>query len=133
MADAPQSEGLKASADIAKQIITLSTGAVAFTVTFLDKFTAQSSGPFKSVPPSLYVAWVFFGLSVLSSLWTLMAITGTLTALDRKVNGWSLSKDQADAANGAGGNVQMPALVMLATFLLAIIAMIGTGIALTCR
>jgi hypothetical protein len=93
-----QIDGLKASADIAKQIITLSTGAVAFTVTFLDKFTAHDKGPIHDVPYGLYVAWALFGLTVLLSLWTLMAITGTLDAIDRQANGWNLSESQKAAA-----------------------------------
>jgi hypothetical protein len=108
MAGSPTSEGLKASAEIAKQVITLSTAAVAFTVTFLDKFTAHASGPFRGVPQSLYVAWGLFGLSILFSLWTLMAITGTLVSLDRAVNGWQLTESQADAAKGAGSTCSCP-------------------------
>ena len=41
---APSTEGLKAAADITKQIIALSTGAVAFTITFLEKFNTAPAG-----------------------------------------------------------------------------------------
>jgi hypothetical protein len=131
MGNGPQSEGLKASGEIAKQVITLSAGAVAFTVTFLDKFTAHAGGAFQRVPCWLYIAWGLFGLSILFCLWTLMAITGTLIALDRKANGWTLTEDQEKAAIGAGDNVQIPAILMLVAFLFAIIAMIWTGVSLT--
>jgi hypothetical protein len=129
---AAQIEGLKASVDIAKQVITLSTGAVAFTVTFFDKFTSHGSGPIHGVPWSLYVTWACFGAAVLCSLWTLMGITGTLESLDRQANNWTLSEDQKKAAAGEGGsNIKIPALAMLALFLIAIIAMICTGIQVT--
>jgi hypothetical protein len=126
-----KTEGLKASSEIAKQIIALSTGAVAFTVTFLDKFTSHASDQIKIVPKSLYVAWTFFGLAILAALWTLMSITGTLDALDRKANGWSLTDAQQSVSQGASSNVRLPATIMLAMFMLAIIAMIWTGARLT--
>jgi Fe2+ transport system protein B len=126
-----QSDGLKASSEIAKQVITLSTGAVAFTVTFLDKFTAHGQGPISGVPVALYVSWALFGLSVLFSLWTLMAVTGTLVAFDRKENAWTLTPSQEKAIQGADGNVTKPAILMVLSFLSAIIAMIFTGVRLT--
>jgi len=127
MGSSVQSEGFRASADVAKTVITLSTGAVAFTVTFLDKFTRHAAGAAIGAPTSLYVAWGLFGLAVLCALWTLMAITGTLIALDRAANKWPLNASQEQAAKGAGRNAQVPALAMLAAFLLAILAMIWTG------
>jgi hypothetical protein len=128
-----KSEGLKASADIAKLVITLCSGAVAFTVTFLEKFTAHTEGQALHAPLGLYVAWALFGLAILFSLWTLMAITGTLESLDRQANGWPLAEAQRLAAEGVGGNVKIPALLMLGTFLMAVLAMILTGVELAQR
>jgi hypothetical protein len=132
MAAELKSEGLKAQADIAKQMITLCAGAVGFTVTFVDKFTANSAGHSK-LPLSLYVAWALFGLDIIFALWTLMAITGTLDVMDRHSNGWSLLNDrQREIVDGQcdSGHIKRPAVAMLFTFLLAVIAMIWTGLRL---
>ena len=133
MANDLKNDSLKAQADIAKQIITLCSGAVGFTVTFLDKFTAHAQGYPAKIPVSLYVAWVLFGLDIIFSLWTLTAITGTLDVLDRKNNEWAmLNARQVKIANGKSKSehVNRPAMAMLATFLLAVLAMIWTGFCL---
>jgi len=130
MSELLKNDGLKASAEIAKQIIALCTGAVAFTVTFLDKFTQHPKDAPPHIPCGLYMAWALFGLTILFCLLTLMAITGTLDALDRQANGWPLSEAQDAAAKGASGNIRKPALMMLGAFLFAVFAMIFTGIQL---
>ena len=127
MANPWHTDGLKSAQDIAKQVITLSGGAVAFTVTFVDKFVQHGKDKLPELPLSLYVAWGLFGLAILLALWTLMAITGTLGAFDRQANGWKLTESQDAVTKGAGGNVQKPALAMLGAFLFAIFAMIWTG------
>jgi len=130
MAGELKNEGLKAQADIAKQMITLCSGAVGFTVTFVDKFTANSPGHPAKIPLSLYIAWALFGLDIIFALWTLMAITGTLDVLDRQNNGWALLNDrQQEIATGKSESehVTRPAVAMLVTFLLAVLAMIWTG------
>ncbi|WP_315830757.1 hypothetical protein [Bradyrhizobium prioriisuperbiae] len=131
MADKPSSEGLKSAADTTKQIITLSTGVIALTVTFLEKVvqTTASGAGTRSVPWSMFVAWILFGVAILAAVATLGAITGTLDALDRKQNGLTLNDSQTqaieDLANGS--NVKTPALVMSATFILAMGFTIATG------
>lgn len=125
-----QVEGFKAAAEIAKQIIALSTGAVAFTVTFLEKFTHPAPNKVLAVPPGLYVGWVLFGLTVLFAMWNLMAITGSLEAIDRKMNGWPLTPAQELSANGDNGNGVLPAYLMIGSFLLAIVAIIWVGFSL---
>lgn len=120
-------EGLKAAADIAKQIITLSTGSVAFTITFLDKFQIRGKDQFATVPLALYIAWVLFGVAILFALLHLMGITGSLESIDRKANGWSLSTHQAAAADGGTEHLRWPGILMLAFFLFAVVAMIVSG------
>lgn len=123
-------EGLKASAEIAKQTIALATGAIAFTVTFLEKFTKTNSGAAIAPPDELYAAWGLLGVSALCAMWTLMALNGTLESLDRKANGWSLSPHQEKAATGEAANVKTPALAMMCTFLLGIATLILAGMRL---
>jgi hypothetical protein len=127
MPDPKKSEGLKTASEIAKQVITLSTGAVAFTVTFLEKFVPHADGKTLSVPASLYISWGLFALAMGFALWTLMAITGTLIAFDREVNGWTLTDADKKAVGGGAGNVNLPAWLMLVSFFLAVLAMIWTG------
>lgn len=122
-------EGFKAAINIAKQVIALSTGAVAFTVTFLDKFVTRPAGQAATIPASLYVAWIFFGIAIFFAMFHLMGITGSLESIDRQANGWSLTPDQKKAAEGGTAHLRWPAMLMLAFFLAAVIAMIVAGFA----
>jgi len=118
-------EGPKAEADTAKQIITLSTGALAFTVTFLEKTNASAA---TLAPNTLYVSWLLFGLTIALALWYLVAQNGTIDAVARKENGWEISKDQERAANGGRGHVKLPAMLMYVSFFSAVITLIASGI-----
>jgi hypothetical protein len=128
MADKPQIEGLKAAMDTAKQIITLSTGVIALTVTFLEKIVQPSlASAARNVPWPLSVAWIVFGLAIVFAVWTLMALTGTLNAMDRRANGLTLSEAQQTVVDAYGDNVQVPAVGMVLCFLVAISLTIGAG------
>lgn len=130
MTNGTQIEGFKASADIAKQTITLATGAIAFTVTFLEKFTKTANGNPVPPPTGLYVSWFLLGLSVIFAMWTLMALNGTLESLDRKANGWTLTAAQERAGSGNTENIKCPAVLMVVAFLAGIVAMIIAGLRL---
>lgn len=127
---APSTEGLKAAADITKQIIALSTGAVAFTITFLEKFSTAPKGEALSLPAGLYCTWILFGVTIGFAIFNLMGITGTLESIDRSQNGWSLTAAQRRAAAGSTDHLHWPAVLMFLAFLGAIIAMIVTGFAI---
>jgi hypothetical protein len=129
MADKYSAEGLKAAADMTKQIITLSTGVIALTVTFLEKITQVTVGASRSVPWTLFTAWISFGLAILLAIVTLGAVTGSLDALDRKLNGL-LTSDTQDAAIDAlcsGSNIRFPANAMCAFFFVGMAFTIATG------
>ena len=82
------SEGLKAATDATKQIITLSTSVIALTVTFLEKIVQpQAIAGGRSVPWTMFGAWILFGLSILAVVVTLGAVARTLDAMDRRQNG----------------------------------------------
>lgn len=123
-------EGLKAQAETAKQVTALSTGAVAFTVTFIEKFTHKDSGAAFTTPYGLYACWGLFGLTILFAMWYLIATTGAIDAVDRKLNGWSLSEAQRLAAEGDHGHMKFPGIAMVLCFLAAIAMMIATGLSL---
>ena len=120
-------EGPKAEADTAKQIITLSTGAVAFTVTFLEKFKSGGKGAALELPPALYVVWLLLGATIFFALWYLMALNGTIAALGRKDNGWTLSPAEQKTVDGDEGNTKLPGILMVAAFFLAVVALIVVG------
>jgi membrane-anchored glycerophosphoryl diester phosphodiesterase (GDPDase) len=83
MGDAPGIEGLKAVADLAKQIITLDTAIIGVTVTFADKFQKTIGGKSVTIAPSqLGAAWIAYVLSVLFAVFTLMAVAGSMNEID---------------------------------------------------
>lgn len=126
MADKPQVEGLKSAADFAKQLISLSTGVVTITVTFLDKFTPPV-GNTKKVPWLLEAAWAGYGITILFGCLTLMAITGTLTLVDRQANGQQLTDADKASIDAYGTNIKTPATGMIISFLLSLALTILAG------
>jgi hypothetical protein len=67
--------GFNYAKDLAQQLITLSTGILALSITFTKDIV-------KDIPESpfwiLKAAWVTFLLSICCGIWTLMALAGTL-------------------------------------------------------
>jgi hypothetical protein len=129
LAEKLSTEGLKSAADTTKQVITLSTGVIALTVTFLEKIIQPNGGAGRSVPYTMICAWIFFGLAIIAAVATLGAITGTLNAIDRKQNGQSLAASQKAAISklAAGSNIQTPARVMSVFFIIGMALTIATG------
>ena len=119
-------EGPKAEAENAKQIITLSTGAVAFTVTFLEKFKTHTEGSPVQLPSGLYVAWVLFGLTIGFALWYLMALTGNISAVGRRDNKWRLNVAERKSANGYESNTRLPGLLIVGSFFLSVARLSGS-------
>ena len=129
MTDKLSFEGLKSAADTTKQIITLATGVIALTVTFLEKIVQPQTSAARAVPWTLFGAWILFGLAILFAVITLGAITGSLDALDRKQNGLSTTASQ-DAAIGSlanCSNVRIPAVIMSFVFVGGMALTIATG------
>ncbi|SRR5258708_11782229 len=109
------SEGLKAAGTLTGQMITISSGLLAFTVTFAEKFTPK--GRDLAPPLSLKISWVCFVVTILFGFWTLMALTGTLNQIDRNVA-------ETDPERW---NSRIPALLMFAVFLLGVIFLIAAS------
>ena len=59
-----------------KQVITLSTGIIALTITFVKDFIGEGAPHGAEV--LLAVAWLFYILSVICGVWTLLSVTGSL-------------------------------------------------------
>ena len=125
-------EGLKAALETTKQVITLSTGVITLTITFLEKIVQPDGSTGRIFPPTLKIGWICFGLSIVFGMWTLMAITGTMNALDRKTHGLTLSPrhERAVETLNEGSNIRVPSMLMLLSFLAATLLTIVTGFAL---
>jgi hypothetical protein len=108
-------EGLKAATAVTAQLITVGSGLLAFTVTFAEKFTPK--GAEITPPMALKISWGCFAISILLGFWTLMALTGTLTEIDRSIA----------ESNPARWNSRIPAIAMFAVFFLAVIFLIAAG------
>src|SRR5258706_7065473 len=124
-------EGLKAAADTIKQIIALSTGVIALTITFLEKVLQPlpKEGA-RTVPWTMLAGWILFGLTILVGLLALGSVVGTLNAIDRKRIGLSLTRKQQKAAEDlAGGksDVRKLAFYTYVLFFLGIVLTIATG------
>lgn len=89
------------AADLAKQLITLSTSIVTVTLLFSDHFPAHN--------PWAKTAWVFYLLATLGGIWTLMALTGTLAS----------AAEEASFAAIYKSNVRIPATFQILSFGLA--------------
>lgn len=129
MAEKLSFEGLKSAADTTKQIITLSTGVIALTVTFLEKIVQPATQGARLVPWTMFAAWIFFGLTIVVGVMVLGAVTGTLDALDRRQNELpvSTSQEEAIASLANGKNIRIPARVMSFLFLIGMALTIATG------
>lgn len=86
-----------------KQIITLSTGVLALTITFAHELERSES--WESV---LGWSWALYVSSIVAGVWVLLALSGTLEQTATQV-----------PVSTRGRNVSIPALVQLGAFLLA--------------
>ena len=107
-------EGYKLAADLAKQIITLSTAVVTVTVTFAKEF---KTGAALSVPVTLQISWLCAAFAIIFALWTLMSITGTLIQRDREL----------PDSNVTDSNIRLPAFLMISAFLASILLTMFAG------
>lgn len=96
-----------------KLIITLGTGFLALTVTFLNNYVGDRTVYAKSF---LLAGWFFFFVTIISGIWTILAITGTLDLLSRTKN-----KEIIHINNW---NIKLPATITVLFFLLGIISFI---------
>jgi len=99
-------------ADATKQLITLSTGIIAFMVTFAKDFVTNVPGDIKLYA---YIAWVLHGLSILSGIVTLLALTAELQPKQAPTNGNTTSPSIRGAAATYSG-LQIMAFVLAIFF-----------------
>jgi hypothetical protein len=102
--------------DVTKQVLTLATGIIALTITFFKDFANHASYATEVV---MGCSWIFYLISVILGLWTLLALTGTLQPL-RPPSGAPPSIQ--------GTNIRLPASLQLLAFLIALILSVCAGI-----
>ena len=100
--------------EVCKQLIGLSTGIIALTITFSKDFVGK-------VPQSdrwlAIGAWVGLLLSIICGIWTMLAITGTLEQSEEKV-----------PISIRGKNVTIPATLQVSLFLGGLLMTVLFGI-----
>ncbi len=117
----PKIEGLKAGAELAKQLTTLAVGMVALTITFLKDIVQPVANGARAIPLTMIGAWSFYVLCLLGAVATRMGISGTLTNLDRLAMGLPERKGHEGAHDVYCSTVRIPMIVMVLSFLFAII------------
>jgi hypothetical protein len=81
--DESQKKAFDFAADISKQLITLSTGILAFTITFVK----DSNGKENNYKVILIISWILYFLSIACGILTSMALTGNLDPIPNKKTG----------------------------------------------
>ncbi|WP_371400853.1 hypothetical protein OHA10_23095 [Kribbella sp. NBC_00662] len=97
--------------DVTKQLITLATGIVALSITFVKDF---ANGAPKGARILLATSWFFYLLSTIAGILTLMALTGTLR-----------TSDQPDIM---GNNARRPAIGQVLAFFVGMLLSIIAGV-----
>lgn len=122
------------AADTTKQLITLSTAIIALTITFSKDIIGASNITNSS---SIFWAWGFFIASVIFGIWTLMALTGTLQPMDKKIKNKEKTKTESEKTeeeltNINGFNIKFPAILQILTFIAALIFTANFGMNSIC-
>lgn len=114
-----------------KQLITLSTAIVAFTITFgKELFGGIDNGLALGV---LITAWVLFVVSIICGVWTLMALTGSLdkaTNIVKEKEGEQEREKEVEVSI-YDSNIRWPEFLQVLFFVLALSATIWYAITLT--
>ncbi|MGZ5437551.1 MAG: hypothetical protein ACXWID_19590 [Pyrinomonadaceae bacterium] len=106
--------GFSSANELATQLITLATGILALSITFI-KDVLNPNGQIITWP--LKTAWIAYLLSVIFGMWTMMAITGSIFR--------AVANPSQPMTYEA--NIAIPALLQILTFVLATILLIVYG------
>lgn len=108
------------ASELTKQLITLATGTIALTVTFLKEIVHPANKAelyeMQDNKMWLFAAWILFLISIIAGLLTMMALTGTLEPKDKPSSASILYTPTV-----RGTNVTIPSIVQIVAFLLGII------------
>ncbi|HEV7747721.1 MAG TPA: hypothetical protein VGO56_22165 [Pyrinomonadaceae bacterium] len=106
--------GFTSATDLAKQLITLATGILALSITFI-KDVVKSNGQVVTWP--LKASWIAYLLSICFGMWNMMAITGSIFH----------AIEHPSEVTTYGPNIAIPALMQILAFLSATIFLIWYG------
>ena len=106
--------GFTSANDLAKQLLTLATGILALSITFI-KDVLKSNGQVITWP--LETAWVAYLLSICFGIWNMMGITGSIFD--------AIAKPSEPVTYGA--NIAVPAMLQIVAFLAATVFLILYG------
>ena len=109
-------KGLEFANDLAKQIIAVATGTLAFTVTFAEKFDPDGKLP-PDIPMALKIAWIAYIFAIVGSIWLMMAAAGSANSLQTNPN----------AGNIMNNNTKWPACLMIVAFIAGLGFTVGAG------
>lgn len=108
--------GFQSANDLATQLITLSTGILALSITFTKDILKDRAG---AVTWPLKSAWVAYLLSVCSGIWTMMALTGMIFSVTKTPDAYK--------SVSYGTSIIVPARLQILTFVLGTILLIVYG------
>lgn len=116
--DENQKKAFDFSADLTKQIITLSTGIFTLTVTFSKDIigSVESSNRYL-----LLISWILFIISILFGISTLMALTGNLDPMTKNNEDDKESENKPKIYTITSSNVTSTAKLQVLTFIAALI------------
>jgi hypothetical protein len=72
-------KGFEFITDLSKQLISLSTGILALSITFAREIIIDKN---KRRVNALALSWLFYLISICFGVWTMMAVTGTIISPD---------------------------------------------------
>jgi uncharacterized membrane protein (DUF485 family) len=105
----PVKKAFDFAADLAKQLITLSTGIITITIAFSKDFLPSTVTA--DTKRWAMCAWYAFLVSIVCGVWSLMALTGTLEPKAGTNNNLSIR----------GANVTLPASLQILSFLVGLL------------
>jgi uncharacterized membrane protein YbjE (DUF340 family) len=113
--DAKTEKAFEFASEVSKQVLALASGIIALTITFSKDFVAGVSPEARKI---LALAWVFYIVSILFGILTLMALTASLGP-DNK------GKEPSVYSR----NVRIPAAVQVLSFFLGLCLTVAFGFA----
>jgi hypothetical protein len=114
MKDEQTKTAFASASDTSKQLITLATGLLALEITFVKDIIQNLDSTARYL---LCASWLLLLLSIIAGVWTLLALTGTLT-----------QKHAPTPQSIYANNVRLPAFLQVLLFLGGLIFTVWLGI-----
>lgn len=111
-------EGYKSVTELSQQLVTLATGILALSITFIKELL---KGETRRAHTLLKLSWLAFLLSITAGVWTKMTVTGMIFAV-------ALSGVTDEIKAGPYGTTVLPALLQITLFLVGGALIIGYGV-----